>query len=87
MTLTQLDRATAQISHLSWRDRLVLLWRVFKTLLPLTRQHHPSTEPLSPSLITPAAAATQLLNLHHLCEEEAYTLEIPNRCDRPSAFE
>ncbi|MFG3816746.1 hypothetical protein [Limnothrix redekei] len=87
MTLTQLDRATAQISHLAWRDRLVLLWRIFKTLLPLTRQHHPLTEQLSDPLVTSPSVATQLLNLHHLCQEEAYTLEIPDRRDRPSAFE
>lgn len=87
MTMTPLDRTTAQISHLAWRDRLVLLWRIFKTLLPLTRQYHPSTEPLPAPLVTPPAAATQLLNLHHLCKEEAYILEIPNRRDRPSAFE
>lgn len=85
--MTPLDRTTAQISHLAWRDRLVLLWRIFKTLLSPTKQHHLSTEKPSNPLVTSHSAATQLLNLHHLCEKEAYTLEIPDRHDRPSAFE
>jgi hypothetical protein len=84
MTLTQLDRATDQILHLSWRDRLVLVWRILKTLLP---QKSPLPSSPSDPAVTSQAAAAQLLALHRLCQEEAYVLEIPERRDRPGAFE
>lgn len=34
----------------------------------------------------PPSLAEQLTRLQNLCQDENYTLEIPDRCDRPNPF-
>jgi hypothetical protein len=76
----QLLSITRQISTLPWRDRLTLLGHVFRSLFSAS-SHIPAMTPPESSTL-----AQKLSELQHICAEESYTLEVPNRENRVSPF-